>query len=204
MATSTLFRLAGRATAALLLTVAGALLATCLFCWHWQRFSVREAPPAFAHAGPTVQQLERLQYLVSERVHLADVLVGETRWLKGSWIVQGDALIAVDMSQADITAKDDRSRTATICLPTPVVLSARVNHEKTRKWDIRSTSWIPLASLILGNREQLEQEAMREAQQLVERAAAAPEHIELARRDCEIALREFYRQVDWQVQIDWK
>ena len=44
-------------------------------------------------------QLERLQYLVSTRVHVADVLVGESRWLEGSWIIQGDALLGVDMSQ---------------------------------------------------------------------------------------------------------
>lgn len=207
MPTATLLRLAGWATVALLLPVVGVFLA-CLLYWLCQRARVHESPPAFAHTGPTVQQLERLQYLVSARVHVADVMVGETRWLKGAWIVQGDALIAVDMAQAEITAKDDRNRTAAITLPVPAVLSARVDHNKTRQWDIKSTSWIPLTSLILGNKERLQREAMREAmreaQQLVERVAAAPEHIEMARRDFESALHEFYRQVDWEVQIDWK
>ena len=44
---------------------------------------------------------------------------------------------------------------------------------------------------------------MRDARQLVERAAASPEHIETARRDFENALREFYGQVDCQVRIEW-
>src|SRR4051812_13164705 len=41
--------------------------------------------PTITSAGPTMVQLERLQYLVSTRVNVADVLVGESRWLEGSW-----------------------------------------------------------------------------------------------------------------------
>ena len=59
--------------------------------------------------GPTVVQLERLQYLVSTRVHVADVLVGESRWLEGSWIIQGDALIGVDMSKAEVVDRDEKA-----------------------------------------------------------------------------------------------
>ena len=101
-------------------------------------------------------QLERLQYLVSTRVHVADVLVGESRWLEGSWIIQGDALIAVDMSKAEIKDRDEKARTAVIVLPQPAVLSARVNHEKSQQWDIKSRSWIPMASLLLGDRPAME------------------------------------------------
>ena len=60
--------------------------------------------------GPTIVQLERLQYLVSTRVHVADVLVGESRWLEGSWIIQGDALIGVDMKKAEIRDTDQKAR----------------------------------------------------------------------------------------------
>ena len=113
---------------------------------------IAETPPGFVSAGPTIVQLERLRYLVSTRVHVADVLVGETRWLEGSWIIQGDALLGVDMAKAEIQERDERAKTAVIVLPQPVVLSARVNHEKTQEWDIRSRSWIPLASAVLGDR----------------------------------------------------
>ena len=114
---------------------------------------VRETPPTFRSPGPTVVQLERLQQLVSTRVHVADVLVGESRWLEGSWIIQGDALLAVDMSKAEVKDGDEKARTAAIVLPRPAVLSARVNHEKTQRWDIKSRSWIPLAGAVLGDRQ---------------------------------------------------
>jgi Protein of unknown function (DUF4230) len=165
---------------------------------------VRETPPTFSSPGPTVVQLERLQQLVSTRVHVADVLVGESRWLEGSWIVQGDALLAVDMSRAEIKDRDEKARTAAIVLPRPAVLSARVNHERTQQWDIKSRSWIPLAGSLLGDRRAIEEQAMRQAQRLVERAAGTEINAATARRGVESMLAEFYRAVGWLVSVRWE
>jgi hypothetical protein len=165
---------------------------------------VRETPPTFRSSGPTLVQLERLQQLVSARVHVADVLVGESRWLEGCWIIAGDALLAVDMSKAEVTDRDEKVRTATIILPHPAVLSARVNHEKSQRWDIRSRSWVPLAGAILGDRQALEKQAMLEAQRLVERAAATDENKAAARQGVEGMLAEYYRGVGWKVSVRWK
>ena len=165
---------------------------------------VRETPPTFSSPGPTVVQLERLQQLVSSRVHVTDVLVGESRWLEGAWIIQGDALLAVDMSRAKIKERDEKARTAAIVLPHPAVLSARVNHESSQQWDIKSRSWIPLAGLLLGDRRAIEQQAMREAQRLVERAAGTDDNKAAARQGVEGMLSEFYCAVGWQVSVQWK
>jgi hypothetical protein len=165
---------------------------------------IRDTPPRIGSAGPTVVQLERLQYLVSSRVHVADVLVGESRWLEGSWIIQGDALIGVDMARAEIVDRDERARTATIVLPRPTVLSARVDHEKSQQWDVRSRGWIPMAGSLLGDRPAMEKQAMLEAQRLVERAASAEEFMASARRGVEGMLAEFYRIVGWRVSVRWK
>ena len=137
-------------------------------------------------------------------MHVADVLVGESRWLEGSWIIQGDALLAVDMSKAEVKDRDEKARTAAIVLPRPAVLSARVNHEKTRQWDIKSRSWIPLAGSLLGDRRAIEEQAMREAQRLVERAAGTDDNAATARQGVEGMLAEFYRGVGWQVSVRWK
>jgi hypothetical protein len=165
---------------------------------------VRETPPTFRSPGPTVVQLERLQQLVPSRVHVADILVGESRWLEGSWIIQGDALLAVDMSKAEVKDRNEQARTAVIVLPKPSVLSARVNHEKTQQWDLRSRTWIPLAGSLLGDRRAIEQQAMREAQRLVERAAGTEDNAATARQGVESMLAEFYRAVGWQVSVRWK
>jgi hypothetical protein len=166
--------------------------------------SVRETPPTFSSPGPTVVQLERLQQLVSTRVHVADILVGESRWLEGSWIIQGDALLAVDMSKAEVTDRDEKARIATIILPHPAVLSARVNHERSQQWDIKSRSWIPLASLVLGDRTAMEKQAMLQAQQLVARAAGSESHKTAARQGVARMLTDFYQGVCWRVSVQWK
>lgn len=165
---------------------------------------MRDTPPSIRSVGPTMVQLERLQYLVSTRVHVADVLVGESRWLEGSWLIQGDALLAVDMSKSEVNDKDEKSRTATIVLPQPSVLSPRVNHERTQRWDIKSRSWIPLASLLLGDRTAMEKQAMVQAQELVERAASSQHHKEIARRGIHGMLAELYRGLGWNVSVQWK
>src|SRR5271157_438437 len=165
---------------------------------------IRDTRPTFSSSGPTLVQLERLQYLVSTRVHVADVLVGESRWLEGSWIIQGDALLAVDMSKAEIRDRDEKAKTAVVVLPQPAVLSGRVNHQKTQEWDIKSRSWVPLASLILGDRTAMEKEAMLQAQQLVERASGSDDNKATARQGVEGMLTEFYRAVGWHVSVQWK
>lgn len=167
-------------------------------------FGIGETVPSFSSSGPTIVQLERLQYLVSTRVHIADVLVGESRWLESSWIIQGDALLAVDMSKAEIKDGNEQARTAVVVLPQPAVLSARVNHERTQQWDIKSRSWIPMASLLLGDRTAMEKQAMLEAQRLIERVAKSEEYKSTARRGVEGMLGEFYRGVDWHVSVRWK
>ncbi len=165
---------------------------------------LRDTTPAVRSVGPTMVQLERLKYLVSTRVHVADVLVGESRWLEGSWITQGDALLAVDMKKAEIRNRDEKGRTAVIVLPQPAVLSPRVNHERTRQWDIKSSSWIPLASLVLGDRAAMEKRAMLEAQQLVERAAGSEDNRAMARKAVEGMLAELYQGVGWEISVQWK
>jgi hypothetical protein len=200
----------GRCLIALLLAAPIVLTALAILVAHavallrgWDP-GVRETPPTFSSPGPTVVQLERLHQLVSTRVHVADILVGESRWLEGSWIIQGDALLAVDMSKAEVTDRDEKARTATIILPYPAVLSARVNHERSQQWDIKSRSWIPLASLVLGDRTAMEKQAMFQAQQLVERAAGSDSHKTTVRQGVASMLAEFYQAVGWHVSVQWK
>jgi hypothetical protein len=200
----------GRCLIALLLAVVVALTGLAILVGHGVALlrgcdlGIRETPPSFSSSGPTIVQLERLQYVVSTRVHVADVLVGESRWLEGSWIIQGDALLAVDMAKAVIKDRNDQAKTSIIVLPKPVVLSARVNHEKTQEWDIKARSWVPLASTLLGDRIGMQKQAMLQAQRLVERAAGSDHNKAAARQGVEGTLTEFYRAVGWHIAVQWE
>ena len=165
--------------------------------------NLSETAPKVASLGPTVVQLKKLQHLVSSHIHVSDIMVGESRWLEGSWIVQGDALLGVDMSSAEIVSKDEQSKLAVISMSSPKVMSPRVDHQRTREWDIKGKSWIPLSATLLGDKEAMKKAVMQEAQNLVERLAARSEYQETAKKNFEGSIREFYDHVGWNVVIQW-
>jgi hypothetical protein len=157
-------------------------------------------PPIVVQSqGPTLQRLEQLSHLVTTRVFIADVLVGEGSGCKGAWLLRGDGLISVDLSKAAIIEKDESCRRATVRLPLPEVLQARVDHSRTRTWEVKKTTWIPWAS----EQDSLRDAVMREAQELIIHAAASPENLEQAKAATETVIRGFYTEVGWNVAVTW-
>lgn len=174
-----------------------AIFAGVLFCWRQLR--LERPPPVITSQGPTVERLERLSHLVTSRVYVVDVLIGEGEGCRGVWLIYGDAWLAVDLSKAVIVEKDEAAKQALIRLPQPAVLTARVNHEKTKVWELRTTTWIPWHA----DQDRLRDEVMLQAQRLVGAAAAAKENIEHARRAAEVIIRVLYEEVGWDVKIIW-
>ena len=156
--------------------------------------------PVIVHSqGPTVERLEQLASLVVTRVFVADILVGEGNGCRGAWLIRGDALIAVNLGQASIIEKNETAKRATIRLPQPEVLQARVDHEKTQIWELRTTTWIPWAA----DKDSLRDAVMAQAQRLVGHAAGSAEDIEQAKAAAESAIRGFYSEVGWQITLVW-
>src|SRR5262245_7784609 len=58
------------------------------------------APIVVATQGPTITALQGLEELATVRIHIADVLTANDGTYSGAWLIKGDALIAVDLSQA--------------------------------------------------------------------------------------------------------
>ena len=153
-------------------------------------------------SGPTVVQLEELGHLAAMRVHIADILVVEDARWKGSWLIKGDALLAVDMRRATITDKDEATHKATITLPAPQVMQPRVDHQKTCTWDVRKTTWIP-GLLLPDGSNALRDAAMQQAQLAVESAASSDENIDQARQRATTLIERFYALVGWTVEVRW-
>ena len=149
--------------------------------------------------GPTIERLEQLSHIVTIRVYVADVLVGEGNGCRGAWLIRGDALIAVNLTHATINEKDEDNKRATIQLPKPQILQARVDHEKTRTWEVKTTTWIPWAS----DQDNLRDAVMLQAQQLVAHAAGSAENLSQAKLTAETVLRALYAEVGWQISVTW-
>jgi hypothetical protein len=156
-------------------------------------------PSVIMSAGPTVTQLESLEQLVIRKTTVSDVLVGLDDGYRGSWLIRGDALISVDFSKARIE-RDGKRQRATILLPPPRILTARVDHERTRTWDVKRYSWLPWR----GDQDQLRDEVMREAKRLVEHAAASDEFLNDAKANAALVVEKVYSLVGWSVNVQWK
>ena len=158
-----------------------------------------EQPPVVTSQGPTIERLERLSSLVTSRVYVVDVLIGEGEGCHGAWLIRGDSLIAVNLGQAAITDKDETAKRATIRLPQPETLQARVDHEKTRTWEVKTTTWIPWQA----DQDKLRDAVMLQAQRLVAHAAGSKENIEQAKRAADVIIGALYEQVGWNVKVVW-
>ena len=101
------------------------------------------APVVVHSQGPTIERLERLSHLVTMRVQVADVLVGEGEGCRGAWLIKGDALVGVNLGRARIAEKDETTKQALIVLPPPEVLQPRVDHRRSRTWEVRRMAWLP-------------------------------------------------------------
>jgi hypothetical protein len=183
------------------LVITTAILVAAATAVVFRRFPIEQGHAAVVHSqGPTVERLEQLSHLVSMRVYVADVLTAESESYRGAWLIRGDALIGVNLGRVRIADKDEQARRATLCLPQPEVLQCRVDHERTRTWEVRRTTWVPWR----GDEDKLRDSVMLEAQKLVAHAASSSENLSQAKANAETVLRGFYQEVGWQVNVSWQ
>lgn len=165
-------------------------------------FRLRRADPppiVVSSSGPTVERLQRLSSLVTSRVQLADVLIGTGEGCRGAFLIRGDCLLAINLSHAAITERDEEHSRATILLPLPEVLQPRVDHERTKTWEVSRMTWLPW----MANQDRLRDEVMLQAQRMIAQAAGAQENVEQAKRSAEVIIGALYEQVGWQVNVQW-
>jgi len=179
----------------LLVVLAGLLV----FCLRQRHVEPPPLPVVVKSQGPTIERLERLSHLVTSRVYVVDVLIGEGEGYRGAWLIRGDALIAVKLAQATLVGKDETAKQATIRLPQPEILQARVDHERTRTWEVSRMTWLPWHA----DQDKLRDAVMLQAQRLVSQAAGSNENIEQAKKATEAIIRALYEQVGWEVKVVW-
>lgn len=152
-------------------------------------------------SSPRITEIQKLGELVVLRVNVADVLEDASDEYKGVWIVRGDALVAVDMQSAKLQSADEKTKKLVVLLPQPRVIQPRVDHEKTKTYDVsKKIWWNPFVGKSDGFRDQ----AMRKAQRIVDRQSAEDEVMQQAREQAELMLTNMYRFVGWEIDVVWQ
>jgi hypothetical protein len=179
------------------------LIALIFVCGFWmKRNFIDDQKSTIISMAPTVEEIELLSELVTNRVYVADILKGSNIDYEGVWAINGDALITIDLSQAIISNKDEETKTATITLPMPKVVSARVDHERTKNGGVKGVRFALLRNP--KNRSKIVDDAMQEAQAVVKKAAGRPEIIESAQKQARLNIQMLYLKVGWNVGIHWQ
>jgi hypothetical protein len=179
------------------------LIAVITVCGFWMKKNfIDDQKSSIISMAPTVEEIESLSELVTNRGYVADILKGTNKDYEGIWAINGDALITIDLSQATNSDKDEETKTATITLPLPKVVSARVDHERTKNGGIKGVRFALLRNP--KNRAKIVDDAMKEAQAVVKKAASRPEIIENAKKQAKLNIQILYLKVGWNVTVRWQ
>ena len=171
--------------------------------------AVAYRPPSPAdglHTGPSIERMSELSQLLTLRIDVADVLVsridGMTGGVQLAMLVKGDVALGIDLSQARFDQIDNAHCTALLILPPPQASCARVDHDRSRLFELTSDG---LWAITPGTRDYLVvvDKGMAEAQDLVASAAHNNDADDRARRHAEILLGAFFQSIGWDVKIRW-
>ncbi|MBL6706734.1 MAG: DUF4230 domain-containing protein [Planctomycetaceae bacterium] len=154
---------------------------------------------------PTVERVTEIGELCVLKLKLSDMLEAKSPTLKASWFIAGDALISVDLREARIEHLDRDSKQIVLKMPPLHVVSPRVDHTKTRSWDIESVCWHDgwFTYDKLGKSQRVQQVAMREAQKMIAEVAQDPEFFTDARSSAEQLISALYNETGYTVSFEW-
>ena len=165
------------------------------------------SPTIAITSAPTIDALKPLAALMTHRVVVVDALTitisGFTGDLRAAVLVRGDAMVSVDLTKAQLKEINHDAKTAVLVLPRPHVVSARVDHDHSHLFSIEASGlWAVVPSD--DGRAQVIDQAMRQAQREVLKAASEPAVIEEARTRAETLVCAFFRDtLQWSITVHW-
>ena len=154
-------------------------------------------------SGPRIEDVRKIAKLAVLRVQVANVIEGNTAGAKAAVLVRGDADITVDLDQIRIAERDEAARTAKLVLPTPRPDRPRVDHDRTRVYDLEKTG-LAAINPFADPRADLLADCMRAAQESVQEGVQDPSFVVQAKEQTELLLHAFYKELGWEVAVEWQ
>ncbi len=184
----------------------------------WQLKPDKEAlPPA-----PALISVQEMGALVSLKVNYANVIefnervtrdIPWTQWelrLGGTRVLlvaRGECLIGTDLKLARYEQTSAAAKMATLVLPQPTVMSARLNHDaKNGGSYFYAVSSTGIDALVPGSDGQTKaiNSALEKGQRDVQASCAKPELIEAARKSAQAVLQPTLAATGWKVALVWR
>lgn len=194
------------------------LLAALAALAAWKLKPEKEQVPA----APPVVSVQEMGTLATLRVNYANVIEFNERitqdipWTQWEFrfggtsvllIARGECLIGTDLQAAKYEQILPAAKTATLVLPNPKVITARLNHDpKTGGSSFYTVNNNGIAALIPGTDGQTKamNRALQKGQSEIEAACSRPEMMIAARKSAEAVLQPAVSVTGWKVSIAWR
>lgn len=185
----------------------------------WTLKSEKQLPPPLP---PPLVSVQEMGVLVSLKVNYANVLefnnritqdIPWTQWelrfggTRVLLIARGECLIGTDLRLAKYDQSVASTKSATLIVPNPRVISARLNHDsKAGGSSFYEVSTNGIVALVPGTEAQTKaiNLALQKGQRDIEANCAKPELIEAARKSAEAVLLPTVSATGWKVPIAWR
>lgn len=184
----------------------------------WNLKPEKKVPPP----EPPVISVQEMGSLTTLRVNYSNVIeftekltqdIPWTQWelrFGGTTVLliaRGDCLLGTDLRGAKYEQVSAPDKTATLSLPAPALISARLNHDpKTGGSRFYTATSNGLATLIPGTDGQTKatNKALEKGQKDIEVACARPEYLAAARKSAESVLLPVVSATGWKVKLTWR
>ncbi|HAH44611.1 MAG TPA: hypothetical protein DCM07_07080 [Planctomycetaceae bacterium] len=148
---------------------------------------------------PPITRILALNDLATLRVQIADSITGNNEHWEARWMLHGEAILGVDLSQATYKSVDKQNRKATLSLPAPHVISSKVDHHRSAEIGVKQKTWLPSPGL-----KSLRDEVWQHADEKVAQLANHDGYLEATKLQAEHVLNKLFQDVGWSVSYEWK
>jgi hypothetical protein len=150
---------------------------------------------------PPIVQIQTMSDLATTKIAIADFLEGQDEHYEGKWVLYGDATLGVDLSKASYWKTDDATRTATLMLPEPHIISWKHDPDRLEEIYVRGKGWLWMVST--GTRQRLRDEAAKQADRKIKRLAEDDGYKTVAKHQAEKVLRALFDGLGWKIAFQW-
>lgn len=184
----------------------------------WKLKPEKDVPPS----APPVVAVQEMGTLTTLRVNYANVIefnervtqdIPWTQWelsfggTRVLLIARGECLLGTDLKLAKYEQVSLAEKTATLYLPNPKILSARLNHDaKAGGSYFYTVTNNGINALLPGTEGQTKamNQALQKGQGEIEASCAKPEFIAAAKRSAEAVLQPTVSATGWKIKTVWR
>jgi hypothetical protein len=141
--------------------------------------------------------------LATTRVRIADGIDGDNDNWRVKWALHGEVVLGVDLSRAQYVEVSEGTRTATLALPLPHVVSSKVDHDRSTELSARSRWPIPVPPSGPPGLESLRAEVWKHADVKIQRLGQEEGYKQVTRGNTERVLNALFEPLGWKVSYQW-